>query len=172
MRRTLRTAAAAALLVVLAACSLSEEESQIAQGLAQPLGTVDLVLTHDDARCVAETWVGEIGTEPFVEDRLVNARNQVRRGWVRRALEGRFPVSRTTAEGYADGILACVDFDEVSLERRDDQPKPSEEQMDEYADCLRELDDDLWHDGLAATLTGEDSSELDQARSDCEQELR
>lgn len=176
MRRTLRTTASTSLLVLLgtalAACSLTEEESEVAQGLAQPLDAVDLVLTHDDATCVAETWVGEIGTEPFVEDGLVDQELRVRVRAVRRTLAGRRPVSPTTAEGYADSILACVDFDELSLERADDQPRPSEEQMDEYADCLRELDTDLWRDGLAARLQGQDASRLDRARLDCEQELR
>jgi len=172
MRRTLRTAAATALLVTLGACSLSEDESGVAKGLAQPLGEVDLVVSHAVATCVAETWVGAIGTRPFVDDRLANKRLAVRRGAVRRALAGRLPVSRTTAEGYADGVLDCVDFDELSLERADDRPKPSAEQLDEYADCHREIDDDLWRTGLAATMMGDASSELDRARTACEQELR
>lgn len=176
MRRNLRTAVATALLVLLggtlAACSLSEQESDLAQGLAGPLDEVDLVLTHEDATCVAETWVGEIGTDPFVADGLATARLQVRVRALRRALAGRHPVSRTTAEGYADGVLNCVDFDALSLEHEEDQPRPSEEQMDEYADCLRELGTGLWHEGLTARLMGQDSSRLDRARLDCEQELR
>lgn len=176
MRRTLRTAVATTLLVLLgvtlASCSLSEQESDLAQGLAGPLDAVDLVLTHDDARCVAETWVGEVGTDPFVEDGLANARLRVRRGVVRQVLAGRHPVSQSVAEGYADGILGCVDFDELSLEHADDRPRPSEEQMDEYADCLRELGTDLWHEGLTARLMGENSSRLDSARLDCAEELR
>jgi hypothetical protein len=176
MRRTRRTAVVTTLLVTLgvplAACSLSDEESAVAQGLARPLAGVDLVLTQDDATCVAETWVGEVGAEPFVEEGLANARHRVRRGAVRQVLAGRRPVSQALAEGYADGILNCVDFDELSLQHKDRPYQPSEEQMDEYADCLRELGTDVWHDGLAAGLMGRDSSRLDRARRDCARELR
>lgn len=172
MPRTLRTAAVATLLLTLGACGLDDAEAGVADGLVRPVSDVDLVLSHEDATCVAETWVGQVGTQPFVEDGLVNRNLKVRTGRVRQALAGRFPVSRTTAEGYADGIIDCVDHDALSLERADDVPKPSAEQMDEYADCLRELDDDLWREGLAGVMMGDGSPQLDRARTTCEQELR
>lgn len=172
MPRIPRTAATLVLLLTLGACALSDDEAEVARGLAGPLEEVDLVVSSEVATCVAETWVGEIGTQPFVDDGLANRRLQVRTGATRRALAGTRPVSRTTAEGYADGILECVDVDELSLQHADDRPAPSAEQMDEYADCLRELDDDIWRSGLAAAMMGQTSPELDRARATCELELR
>lgn len=171
MRRTTRAAAAAALALTLGGCALSEQEERLADGLVPALRNAAEPSSEDRAECLAETWVGEVGTRPFVIDGLATEELAVRGGRVRQAVAGRRPVSREVAEGYAEAWLGCVDFDAISLDHADRRPEPSAEDLDDFADCLRELPDDLWRSGLVARLTGGDASGLETAVAECEGHL-
>lgn len=82
--------------------------------------------------------------------------------------------SRDVAEVYAAAWVSCADWDAISL---DEQKKngPSAEQLDEYADCLKEIDDDLWRRAIADRWTGSpgslDDTALHHDLAGCERQL-
>lgn len=158
------------------ACSLSDDEQTAADSIANALVTDNSPKSvEDSAECVAEKWVGEVGTGALEDDGLIDERSRVRASVLRAAKSGKQPVSEEVAEGYAAAWVACVDFDAVSLDLEDSHPDASEEDLDEYADCLKEIDDDLWRDGITALWTGDRSSParvgLMRETADCRQEL-
>ena len=157
-----------ALPLALASCGLDSDESDAADSLSAALGGEDL----DD--CIATKWVGQLGTRPLVDERVLTADLEARRPFVARIEEGTQTVSAKVADAYAAAWIACVDFDEMALDRKDDTDASAEE-LDEYADCLKEIDDDEWRQAIADKMTGlEESSAmvgLSRAMDDCETEL-
>lgn len=171
-----RGAVAAALVLTLAACGLSDSEEDAADALAGALGGDRASeAAQDSADCVAETWVGETGTDPLVEDGLLTEDLALRPRAVAAVLAGRLTVSRATAEGYAVAWVSCADFDAIALDREADHPDASAEDLDEYADCLKEVDDDLWRAALTAQWVGDTRAgalrDLATERAECEREL-
>ena len=70
------------------------------------------------------------------------------------------------AAGLAAARLACADFDAISLDRKKEHPKASAEELDEYADCLKDVDRDDWEKSLTAFYTGTEATGLDAFRKD------
>lgn len=159
MPRARRLTVAMTGLLVVAACSLTDDEQTAADSISSALVTEQSPdSARDSSDCVAETWVGEVGTGPLVEDGVLTDRFRARTDVVREVIAGRQPVSEEVAEGYAAAWLACADFDAISLDEEEAQPSASEEDLDDYADCLKAIDDDLWRDALADRLTADHSS--------------
>lgn len=171
-----RLAVAVAAVLAATACSLSDDEQAAADSLAGALVTKSSPQSvEDSAECIADKWVGEVGTDPLEEDGLIDDRNRARAKVVRAAEAGRHRVSGEVAEGYAAAWVACVDFDEMSLDLEKSHTEASEEDLDEYADCLKEIEPDLWRDGIAARWSGDRTSSalvgLNRERADCRRAL-
>lgn len=151
----------------LAACSLDEDDQRAADNLEPALVTNDSTESERDAAgCVAEMWVGEVGTAPLVEDELLTRGLDANRASVREVLDGERAVSRRVAAGLARARLECADFDAISLDLERNHPRASAEDLDEYADCLKELDRDDWEKSLTAFFTGREARGLDGFRDD------
>jgi len=175
MRRTRRPAAVALLLLALASCGLDEGEQAAADALAGALGGAGAPQsTQDSAACVAKAWVGEVGTKRLAEDGLLTEDGDARRRAVAQMLAGTRTTFRDVAEGYAAAWVACADYDLISLDEKKDGG-PSDEQLDEYADCLKEVDDDLWRRAITDRWTGgsgsPDETALQHDLAGCEGEL-
>jgi hypothetical protein len=142
--------------LVLAGCAdLSADEQEAADNLAPALVSAQAGDAEQEASgCIAETWVGTVGTDALVDEKLLTAKLGVRRDQVRGLLDGERTTSREVAEGLADARLECADFDAVALDQKRDHPKASPEELDEYADCLKELDRDDWERSMVAYYTG------------------
>jgi hypothetical protein len=162
----------ALLLVVLpsalVACGLDADESDAASSLSAALGGTDT------DECVAEKWVGQLGTTPLVADGVLTDDLDARRPFVTRFEKGTQIVSGKVAQAYAAAWIACEDLDAMALERKDDTDASAEE-LDEYADCLKGIDDDEWRQAIADRGTGltESSAIVGLARdlTTCEKEL-
>lgn len=173
LRRSLRTSSVAvALVAILAACSLSESEETAADNLGVALaGNEPTDYAEDFAGCLAEKWVGEVGTQTLVDDGVLRKKLTVRRKALKAAQAGRRALSEESARGYAAAYVACVDHDQEALDLAEEYPDASEEDLDEYADCLKDIGDDEWRAGLVAQLTGGwdrgGKAPLDRAIQDC-----
>jgi hypothetical protein len=163
-----RALLAATLPLALAACGLDADEADAANSLSAALGG------EDEDECVAEKWIGQLGTGPLVADGVLNEDLEARRPLVTRLLQGSGTVSEEVAEAYAAAWISCVDLDELALERNEGSGASAEE-IDEYADCLKEIDDDEWRQALADEWSGrsESSASIGLARDldDCEKEV-
>ena len=152
----LALAATTAGTTLLAGCSgLSDEEQDAADNLAPALvlpqaGPAD----RDASGCVAETWVGEVGTDALVQEKLLARNLDVRLDAVRGLLQGERTTSRAVARGLAGARLECADFDAISLDQERDHPNATAQELDDYADCLKDLDTDEWRASLVAFYTG------------------
>ena len=157
-----------ALPLALASCGLDSDESDAASSLSAALGGEDT----DD--CVAEKWVGQLGTKPLVADGLLTEELKARRPVLARVENGTRSVSEEVADAYAAAWISCADFDEMALDRKNDTDA-SAEQLDEYADCLKEIDDDEWRQAIADSWSGQTESSatvgLDRDQATCEREL-
>jgi hypothetical protein len=148
--------AATAGTTALAGCSgLDDDEQEAADNLAPTLvlpqaGPAD----RDASGCIAETWVGEVGTDTLVKAKLLAGNLDVRPDAVRALLTGERTTSRAVARGLAAARLDCADFDAISLDQKRDHPKATAEELDDYADCLKDLDTDEWQASLVAFYTG------------------
>lgn len=152
-RRRACVVAAAAL--TLAGCSLSGDEQTAADSLATALaGPTADDAAKDRADCLAEKWVGETGTQSLLTDEVLDARFRARPRVVSGLETGRRTATPATAEGYAAAYLACRDYDVEALALRPSYPTATDEDLDEYADCLREISDDDWEQAIVDRLTG------------------
>ena len=167
-RRAPASALAVVALVLLATgCSLDDDEQKAADSLEPALVTNGAgEAERDSAGCVAETWVGEVGTASLVKAALLTRGLEARRPAVRELIAGERPVSRAVATGLAAARLACADFDAISLDGRKEHPDASAEELDEYADCLKDVDRDDWEKSLTAFYTGTEATGLDAFRKD------
>jgi hypothetical protein len=162
--------------LALTACSLTDDEQTAADTISSALVTKQSPQSAEDsADCVAEKWVGEVGTGALEEDGVVNDRFRAREDVVREVVAGRQPVSEEVARGYAAAWLACADFDVIALDEEENYPDASDEVLDDYADCLKDIDDDLWRDAITERLAGDPGSSADAGLTreldDCRAEL-
>lgn len=149
-----------AVFATLAACSLSDDEQTAADSIGSALVTKQAPASvEESAECVAEKWVGEVGTDALRDDGVVNGRDRARVDVVREIAAGRQPVSQEVADAYAAAWYYCADFDAISLDEEETGSDLSEGALDEYADCLKAIDDDLWKDAIADRLTGDRNSD-------------
>ena len=166
-RRVPAAALVAVTLVLATGCSLDDDEQKAADSLEPTLVTNSSgEAERDSADCVAETWVGEVGTDPLVKAGLLSHGLEARRTAVREVLAGDRDVPRAVAAGLAAARLSCADFDAISLDRKKEHPKASAEELDEYADCLKDVDRDDWEKSLTAFYTGTEATGLDAFRKD------
>jgi hypothetical protein len=160
--------------VALASCGLDTDESNAADSLAGALGHDASESTKDSAECVADKWVGQTGTEPLVADGLLTKDLEARRPFLAGVEDGTRTVSEKVAAAYAAAWIACADFDAIALDRKSETDASAEE-LDEYADCLKQIDDDEWRQAIADTWASrtESSSTVGLKRDldGCEKQL-
>lgn len=155
MRSALRRALLVLVLpLALSACGLDADESDAADSLSAALGVQEAPESaQDSAECVADKWVGQLGTEPLVADGVLTEDLEARRPFLARVQSGRATVSEEVADAYAAAWISCADFDAVALDRKTDTDASAEE-LDEYADCLKEIDDDEWRQAVSDQWSG------------------
>jgi hypothetical protein len=177
MRSALRRALLVLVLpLALAACGLDADESSAADSLSVALGGQDAPESdQDSAECVADKWVGQLGTKPLVDDGVLTEDLEARRPFLARLHDGTRTVSEGVADAYAAAWIACADFDAIALDRKTDTDAYAEE-LDEYADCLKEIDDDEWRQAIADRWSGRTESSatvgLTRDLDDCEKQLK
>ena len=177
MRSALRRALLVLVLpLALSACGLDKDESDAADSLSAALGAQEASESaQDSSECVADKWVGQLGTEPLVADGLLTEDLEARRPFLERVQTGAQTVSEDVAEAYAAAWISCADFDAIALDRKADTGSSAEE-LDEYADCLKEIDDDEWRQALADQWSGATESSatvgLNRDLADCEKQLK
>lgn len=155
----------------LGACGLSDDEQDAADSLATAMITpADPDGVKDAAPCVAEKWVGEVGTGALRNAGLLNSKDQAHDDVVRRAVTGNRPVDRRVATGYARAWYACADFDALSLDLGERLTQASDEDLDEYSDCLKAIDDEAWRRARVQLLRGRGDGNPSQVRT-CRSEL-
>jgi hypothetical protein len=177
MRSALRRALLVLVLpLTLTACGLDSDESDAADSLAAALGDTEAPESvQDSAECVAGKWVGQVGTRPLVADGVLTKDLDARRPFLAAVQAGTRTVSEEVAEAYAAAWISCADFDAIALDRKADSGASAEE-LDEYADCLKEIDDDQWRQAIADDWAGHSRSSasagLDRDQIECEKQLK
>ena len=177
MRSALRRALLVLVLpLALSACGLDADESDAADSLSAALGVQEAPESaQDSAECVADKWVGQLGTEPLVADGVLTEDLEARRPFLANVQAGTRTVSEEVAEAYAAAWISCADFDAIALDRKTDTGASAEE-LDEYADCLKQIDDDEWRQAVADQWSGatESSASVGLTRdlADCEKQLK
>jgi len=164
-----------ALPLTLAACGLDTDESNAASSLAAALGGQEASeSTQDSAECVADKWVGQTGIKPLVADGVLTEDLEARRAFLGSVEDGTRTVSEEVADAYAAAWIACADFDAIALDRKAETGASAEE-LDEYADCLKEVDDDEWRQAIADRWAGRTESSatigLERDLDGCEKHL-
>lgn len=175
MRRFRQPAGLVVLVVALTACGLDTDEETAASALAGVIGAETAPESvQDGADCVAEAWVGELGTRPLVSEGLLTGDFAARPKVVTALLTGRSTTTPAIADAYAAAYISCLDLDALSLDRK--ASGTSAEQLDEYADCLKEVDDDVWRQAISDQWTGNagspDEIALRRGLTACEAALR
>jgi hypothetical protein len=175
MRRFSRPAGLVLLVVALTACGLSTDEQTAASALEGVIGAESAPESvQDSAECVATAWVGELGTKPLVQEGLLTRDLAARPRVVAALLAGQGTTSQAVADAYAAAYISCLDLDALSLDRK--ASGVSAEELDEYADCLKEIDDDVWRQAVSDQWTGNtgssDETTLRRGLDACEAALR
>ena len=178
MRSALRRALLVlALPLALSACGLDKDESDAADSLSAALSVEEASESaRDSSECVADKWVGQLGTEPLVSAGVLTEDLEARRPFLGQVQAGTRTVPEEVADAYAAAWISCADFDAIALDRKTEVGGVSAEELDEYADCLKEIDDDEWRQALADQWSGATESSatvgLDRDLSDCEKQLQ
>lgn len=148
-----------AALLLLAGCSLSDDEQAAADSIKAVLtGQNATDATRESTECVADTWVGEVGVEALVKDRLVTRDHDARRDAIAGLPRGLTPVSEEVARGFARATVACADYDSIAQDRKTADPSLPEQDVDEYADCLKDIDDVQQEQAIFDQVSGNVSS--------------
>lgn len=159
MNRSLRAVAVLGLILAMSACSLDSEERSASTALAnviEPGNPSDY--QQELAECTAQRWVGEVGLDRMREANLVTKNQNAVLPRASRVLSGNTAVRRDIAEAYARARYSCSDFDEAAQDAAKSFPDATEEQLDEYADCFKEMDSSLFINSTTQTLMGQPDS--------------
>lgn len=148
MKLRLATAAVAALILPLAACGNADDE-KAAEGVSKSLQSGeegDLKLSKDDADCVGEKMVDELGRDKLVEykilDKDYNATDKD---------TDPGDMSKGDAEKSADAFEECTDLKKLLMDEMDsDVPE-------EVSSCLNDkISESDVRDFMAANFAGDD----------------
>lgn len=152
-----------AALLTLTACGGGEDEAKdnIRSSLLENDELAGTAVTDDEATCLADGMVDEIGTEKLQEIGLLDEDNNV--------VEEAQPddLDEADADKLAGTIVACVDVQELMNE----QMGPMMEQMDEtQQECITDaFDDDTIIALISSSFQGEepDTAALQEAVMEC-----
>jgi hypothetical protein len=110
MKKAVPAALGAFVLLLVTACGGDDAADKltatITSNVAEAISTPDGILDSDAADCVAEKFVGELGTEKLQDAKVVTEDGSYN--------ENGANVDASTSAAYADALLACVDEDEAT----------------------------------------------------------
>ena len=158
-----KVVAVSGLVLATAACGLSDGEQEAADSLRQALAghqATDQAL--DLAECVSQKWVGEVGIEPLTRDGVLNGKKRSDPRRISEFLTGNLKVSATTADAYARAFVACQDFDAIAEDAATQHPGSTSDQIDDFADCLKDIPVDTRRQAVADGVTGKPDSSARQ----------
>ncbi|QIK67804.1 hypothetical protein G7072_16915 [Nocardioides sp. HDW12B] len=140
-----------ALLLTLTACGSDESEAKdsIKASLLDNPDVAGTELTDDEAGCVSDGMVDEIGVDKLKEAELIDDENKV-------VEDPDLQLGETEADAMAEVIVGCVDVEELLAE----QLGPMMENMtDEQTSCITEaFDEEVFAEVISASFQGEDAS--------------
>jgi hypothetical protein len=151
--------AAVSVLLLTAACGLDDDEQTAAHNLRDAFvvdRTTDRIV--DEADCLTAKWVGEVGVEALVEDGVLTRKLKADQGKVDALQSGDLTVSAGTATGYARAAVACEDFDLMARDLGKSHPRATDDQIDDYADCLKDIPVSTLRQSFVDKVTGKPSS--------------
>jgi hypothetical protein len=154
-----RLAAVISVLLVTAACGLNTDEQTAAHNLRDAFvvdKTTNRVVAEAD--CLTAKWVGEVGVDALVRDGLLTKKLKADQGKVDSLQSGQLTVSAGTATGYARAAVACEDFDVVAQDLKKSHPKATDDQIDDYADCLKDIPVGTLRQSFVDRVTGKPNS--------------
>jgi len=155
----LRALAVTGLVLVTAACGLSDGEQQAADSLRQALiGRQASDQVIDQADCVTKKWVGEVGTGALTRDGVLNAKLRSDPKRINQFLTGRLKVSAADANAYARAYVACQDYDSIAEDAATQHPSATNDAIDDFADCLKDIPVETRRQAVADGVTGEPQS--------------
>jgi hypothetical protein len=121
--------------------------------------TQDMSLTQEQADCIGDGFVEEIGTDQLVEYKVLNDDLSVNEG------VDNVEMSEADAKAAAGVVLDCADFKEVFTGMMEGMPEEARTCLDEA------LTDERLRDFLAATFSGDEDAaaveELSAAVQEC-----
>jgi hypothetical protein len=159
-----RSLAVTGLVLVTAACGLSDGEQQAADSVRQALiGHQASDHAIDQADCVSKKWVGEVGTGALTRDGVLNGKLRSDPKRMSEFLTGRLKVSAADAQAYARAYVACQDYDVIAKDAATQHPGASNDQVDDFADCLKDIPVDTRRQAVADGVTGKSQSNARQA---------
>jgi hypothetical protein len=147
-------------LLVSSACGLDEREQTAADSL-ENAWLAGHPSDYEDAitGCVMDKWVGEAGVDALVEDGVLSKKLRTDRLRMTGFANGTDPVSPDTATAWARAYVACQDWDVYAQDlRAREQPKASEDKVDDVADCFKDIPRDTQRQAAADTATGHQRS--------------
>ncbi len=140
-----------ALLLTLTACGSDESEAKdsIKASLLDNPKVTGTELTDEEAGCVSDGMVDEIGVDKLQEAKLLDDENKV-------VEDPNLDLGATEADSLAEVIVGCVDVEELLTE----QLGPMMENMtDEQTACITEaFDEDVFTEVISASFQGKDAS--------------
>lgn len=131
----------------LTACGAGGDEEQAATSIASQLreaGTADLRVSQEEANCIGEGFVDEIGTDQLQEYGLLNEDLEATQ-------KSDVELSQDDADKAATVFQDCADVKALMLKGMEGSGMPASAQ-----DCVEgKLDDDTLHDLLVGTFSGD-----------------
>lgn len=149
MRKTI--VVLSALLLTLTACGSDESEAKdsIKASLLDNPDVAGTELTDEEAGCVSDGMVDEIGVDKLQEAELLDEENKV-------VEDPNLELGADEADSLAEVIVGCVDVEELLAE----QLGPMMENMtDEQTACITEaFDEEVFTEVISASFQGKDAS--------------
>lgn len=151
-------ALAPVLVLVLAACgggsdesgSMSDAEQQAADSLAQQFESGESEAAQEFAQCTGDEIVSRVGLETLKEDGFVDENNEAVQD------QGAQDLSEETSDQIASAIVECNDWDaQGETLKQQDTLQASDEQVDEFVECAKEVDEADYHAMLQVSVSGE-----------------
>lgn len=151
-------ALAPALVLVLAACggesddsgSMSDAEQQAADSLAQQFESGDTEAAQESAQCTGDEIVSRVGLETLKEDGFVDENNEAVQD------QGEQDLSAQTSDQIASAFVECNDWDaQGETLKQQDTLQASDEQVDEFVECAKEVDEADYHAILQVSISSE-----------------
>ncbi len=154
MKKTL--AVASVLLMTLTACGGGDDEQTAKENLRASFAEEDTFdgTTEEQANCIADGIVDELGVDKLKEYELLNDDLEVNKE------PGEVEMSEEDADASAEAIIECVDVASLFTAGMDDTEQSL---TDEQRECVEgAVDEDAMKEVLSAEFQGEQSNAMDE----------